>query len=317
MPLKTPSFWRQDGLLATLLSPLSCLYFFGHKLKQAVAAPAYDSSIPVLCVGGIVAGGSGKTPTLHAILDIIHREKIFQNPVILTRGYGGGIKTATCVNLALHSVSDVGDEALLHAARAATIISRHRADGARLAESMGADIILMDDGLQNQSLKKNASILVVNAHQGLGNRKLLPAGPLREPFEDALSKVQLVVIVGDEELSIPPVIQTRAKIAPLNPIDTARTYHAFAGLGDPEKFRRTLIQSGARLSGFTPFADHHAYNANDILSLRQDAGSSTLITTEKDFVRIPTESRHLIETLPIQIVFDDETALLKILRSLQ
>lgn len=276
----------------------------------------YVSLIPVLCIGGVVAGGSGKTPTLHGVLSLIRHNNLFQNPVILTRGYGGDIKTATCVDLTKHSVADVGDEALLHAAKAPTIVSRDRGEGAKLAEQMNADIILMDDGLQNNSLQKTTSILVVNANQRWGNGRLLPAGPLREPLADALGKTALVLMVGQGHLDVDKP-QTNARIVSIKDIDPAKQYHAFAGLGDPDKFQRTLVESGAYVTGFTAFADHHPYSAQDMESLRRAAGSSTLITTEKDFVRIPQDQRHSIETLPVEIVFEDEGAILSILKGIK
>lgn len=303
-------------MTAKLLSPFSCLYLMGHRLKQSLSGNPYKSTIPVICIGGVVAGGSGKTPTLHALLSLIRRDNLFQNPVVLTRGYGGNIKAATCVNLTKHTAIDVGDEALLHAKKALTIVARDRSEGANLAERINADIILMDDGLQNNSLKKTASVLVVNAHQKWGNGKLLPAGPLREPVEDALAKAALIVLIGKGHINSPKP-QTNAHITSLKDIDSTRGYHAFAGIGDPKKFRQTLIEAGAQLTGFTAFSDHHIYTMKDMEILRSSAGSSTLITTEKDFIRIPQDHRHAIETLPIEIIFENEDTVLSLLKGIR
>ena len=195
MPLETPKFWRSKGPIAQLLRPISCLYFMGHKFKSSSAQP-YHSKIHVICIGGVVAGGSGKTPVLHGLLKMIRAHGPYENPVILCRGYRGTLKGPSVVDPDVHTAKDVGDEALLHARYAPTIISPDRAAGAKLAEAMGADAILMDDGLQNNSLHKTFSFLVIDARYGIGNGYMLPAGPLREPLQDALAKCSAIISTG-------------------------------------------------------------------------------------------------------------------------
>lgn len=314
MPRKAPAFWQEDGCAARLLSPLSYLYTIGHKIKWSMSKP-YRASTPVICIGGITAGGSGKTPTLHAFLKLIVDHNLYKRPVILLRGYGGRIKTATLVDPAIHTYEDVGDEALLHAAHAVTIISPNRANGAKLAEKIGADIILMDDGLQNNTLEKTASILVVDDGQGLGNGRVLPAGPLRENLSDVLPRIKAIVQVGTAPIDMSkPVLQ--AAIMPQYSPALGKTYFGFAGIGVPEKFRQTLLAQGLTLSGFVPFPDHHPYNEADIISLKALAGESVIITTEKDFVRIPPGLRDCIETLPIVMTFKDPGLALDLLKGL-
>lgn len=314
MPPKAPAFWSQNGMVAKLLSPLSCLYGMGHALKWRSTKP-YRAHIPVVCVGGITAGGSGKTPTLHALLDIITRHDLYQKPVVLLRGYGGSIKTPTQVNSAIHTLADVGDEALLHAALTTTIIAANRADGAKLAEKIGADIIVMDDGLQNNSLEKTLSLLVIDGDQGLGNGRLLPAGPLREKIETVLPRIAAIVQIGNRDHVVgKPIL--RATIMPRQALGTGTTYFGFAGLGRPEKFRQTLLGQGITLAGFVPFADHHPYNDADIIALKAIAGKNTLITTSKDYVRIPPSLRDGIEVLPVILTFEDEAAVTDQLKAL-
>jgi tetraacyldisaccharide 4'-kinase len=298
MPLKTPRFWQTRGLISYALLPFSAVYRLAHLLKT-VLTTSYKSSVPVICIGGIVAGGSGKTPALHALLSLLQKDGIFQNIVILTRGYGGTLKGPTLVDPARHTHHDVGDEALLHATHAPTIVSARRVQGAQLAQAMGADLILMDDGLQNPRLAKTLSLLVLDGQQGTGNGFLLPAGPLREPLASALSKCKAVINVGNGKID---GFTAHRKIASHHDKDIS--YIAFCGLGYPEKFRDTLVQNGFTLKGFESFADHHPYTEHDIKYLRNLAGDARLITTEKDMVRIPPAYREGIDVLAAPLVFD-------------
>lgn len=314
MPRKAPAFWQEDGIAAKLLCPLSCLYLMGHKIKWSLAKP-YKSPVPVFCIGGITAGGSGKTPTLHAFLDLIQQHNLYKNPVILLRGYGGTVTEPTIVDPSRHNYTDVGDEALLHAARAITIVSPNRAAGAKLAESIAADIILMDDGLQNNTLEKTASVLVIDDGQGLGNGHVLPAGPLRERLSDVLPRITAIVQIGTAPIDADkPILQ--ASILPQFTPTIGYDYFGFSGIGRPEKFRQTLLSQGLALSGFVPFADHHPYTEADIISLKALAGNNILITTEKDFVRIPPSLRDNIQTLPITMTFNNPDQAIALLKGL-
>lgn len=315
MPHKTPAFWADKNLIATVLRPFSCAYLLGHKIKIKLARP-YKSAIPVLCIGGITAGGSGKTPVVHAVTDLIREQGIFENPVILTRGYGGSLKGPTLVDLSVHGAEDVGDEALLHASRAPTIVACNRAQGAMLAEAMDADIIVMDDGFQSNSLEKSLSFLVIDSSQGLGNGYCLPAGPLREPLEEALRRCALVIRTGGESdfpVLEKPVAKTVLHIVSSN--DHGQSYVAFAGLGHPEKFRRTLEEDGFKLARFVPFADHHPYSRADIAALKADG--LPLITTEKDFMRIPADDRNGIDVLKISYSFETPQTVIDHLKGLR
>lgn len=313
MPLKTPQFWRSKNGLAHFLYPLSLLYLFAHKVKEAVAKP-YRSDIPVICVGGVVAGGSGKTPVVHALIKIIRENAITQNPVILTRGYGGKLKGPTLVDLKIHTADDVGDEALLHALHAPTIVSANRASGAKLAQAMDADLIIMDDGLQNSAIHKDVSFLVIDTRQGLGNGYLLPAGPLREPLKDALKKCTAVIQTnGKGDLHLPKTTLTTS-LRVTSHHDKTQNYVAFAGLGNPDKFKMTLQENQFHLAVFKPFADHHPFTAHDIEKLNRDAGGLPIITTQKDYVRIPPSLRNGIEVLEIEQTFDYPAGIISLIK---
>lgn len=309
MPPKTPSFWRDRNAIAASLLPFSGLYLAGHKIKTAFAKP-YRSALPVLCIGGVVVGGSGKTPALHAILKLFHDHKLFERPVILTRGYGGTLKGPTLVDPEYHKFEDAGDEALLHAYYAPTIICADRADGARLAEAMDADIILMDDGLQNGTLEKTMSILVAG---DMGNGFLLPAGPLREPLSDALKKCACVISTGGGINTDKPIFKSKLQI--ISEHDKSIPYYAFAGLGNPKKFKKTLEENGFKLNGFESFADHNPYKSADMERLLQRARGAALITTEKDFVRIPESYRDKIHVLAVAMMIENEDGLLNLLKT--
>ncbi len=312
---KAPSFWKKNGAASALLSPLSCVYYIAHRIKWALTKP-YKAKVPVVCIGGIVAGGSGKTPTIHAVLNLMTFDNLYQKPVVLLRGYGGSYKGPLVVDPQKHTYRDVGDEALLHAAMTTTIISADRAAGAKLAEEIGADLILMDDGLQNNSLVKDFSLLVIDGTQGLGNGKLLPAGPLREPLSDALPRVAAIVQIGEGDMPYKkPIFQAivTAKTIP----DKTKPYFGFAGIGDPYKFKKKLVDLGLKVEGFLPYADHHPYIDADILCLKEMAAHRTLITTAKDYVRIPVSLRDGIEILPIELTFKTPDAVIQMLKALK
>ena len=315
MFLKTPQFWhKKNSLLSILLIPFSWLYRIGHALNMRRQSPPYKASIPVICIGNAIAGGSGKTPSVIALIKIIKDNNIAKNPYILTRGYGAEMTAPTLVDLSKHRFHDVGDEALLLAQHAPTIISPNRAAGAKYAEEQGADLIIMDDGLQNNHVKKTLSFLVIDRQIDFGNNRILPAGPLREPLSTALMKVQAIICIGRPFHSDKDVFE--ASIKPHNIPDTSQDYIAFAGLGYPEKFKNTLLDLKMNLVGWYGFPDHHVYSPQDINNLKQETKNKNvkLITTEKDFVRLSENQKEDILTLPIHLNFknaDDISAFIK------
>lgn len=309
---ETPDFWQHRGLAAYALLPFSWLYNAGYCIKQKLARP-YKSNLPVICVGGIVAGGSGKTPVVHAILKLAREEMGFVNPVILTRGYGGAVQGPSLVDPHAHNYTDVGDEALLHVTQAPTIVSKDRAAGLRLAEAMGADLVIMDDGLQNTSVVKTLSFAVVDAQYKFGNGFMLPAGPLREPVACALSRCDAVILTnGSAVIGDGVTFNTTLGIVSTN--DKTIEYVAFAGLGHPEKFKKTLEANGFNLAAFRAFPDHHPYTPEEIEELLRVSGNSTLITTQKDLTRIPAAFWNDIHVLKIEVSFTDKAAICTLIR---
>ncbi len=305
------------------MTPLSIIYKLGHKLNLSKAI-TNTAPIPVICVGNITAGGSGKTPSIIALHKLIEKHKIYNAPYFLSRGYGGSEKSPR--RISVHDdANETGDEPLLLASHSNTIISARRYDGAMLAYNMGADIVLMDDGFQNQSLYKDLSFIVINGKTGLGNGKMIPAGPLRESVEDALKRANAVIIIGDDESDIKtiipkniPVFKAYIKPSNIDKIDRDAPYIAFAGLAHPQKFHDTLLENNINIASFHEFSDHHKFSPKEIDRLIKEAkdNGSKLITTEKDYMRIPDKYREFIEYFPIELVWKNEADILQLLRGL-
>lgn len=310
--MRQPDFWWRSTpgarIAAAALAPLGFLYGASVAWKRSRSVP-YHSRIPVICIGNLTVGGSGKTPVAIAIATLLQQQGI--SPAFLLRGYGGMPASTTLVDERSHDALSVGDEALLLARVAPTIVSADRAGGAHMAEAIGAQVIIMDDGYQNFSLHKDLSIVVVDGETCFGNGRMIPAGPLREPVEQGLRRADAVVVIGKRCPHLPgfagPMLL--ARLSAPHRLDQ-RPLLAFAGIGRPEKFFATLREAGATLVETHAFADHHVYSNAEVARLRNRAiqANSTLITTEKDLMRLPQERREGIEVLPVRAIFDAETA---------
>lgn len=316
MNFKAPKFWSSKSPVSAALLPFSYLYLVAHKLHQKSKKP-YKASCPVLCVGNAVVGGSGKTPTVLALLDVVKDLGLAKNPYVLTRGYGGTLSGAVQVDHNKHRVSDVGDEALILARKAPVIKSPDRAEGAKLAEKLGADMIIMDDGLQNPGLHKDIKVLVVDSTFGFGNERLLPAGPLRSPLRHTLETVDLLLTIGKRTDNVS--MFSLDEQAPMlwayldtdETIDLTKKYIAFAGIGHPEKFKRTLERHGANILSWHEFPDHYTFSTADLETLKTEAQKkgAELITTEKDYMRIPGAYKKYVRPLPVTLVFEEREEL--------
>ncbi len=320
--MRTPEFWYtspdRPGMAAWALTPLGWFYGAGTRLRMAFGRTE-KAAIPVICAGNVVAGGAGKTPVVLSLARrLSDRGRV---PHILTRGHGGREGGPLRVDRARHSFRDVGDEALLLAVVAPTWVSRDRAAGARAAIAQGANVILMDDGLQNPGLAKDLSLLVVDGTTGFGNERLIPSGPLREPIGDALSRVQAVVAVGAGAEQ--PVAHLRARVAPLPllearfvPTEESRSLAghdvvAFAGIGRPERFFHGLEALGCRVRDRHVFPDHHPFTAREIERIRARAQNlhALAVTTAKDAVRLSPEMQAGIDVFSVDLEWADAAAL--------
>jgi len=313
--VKTPEFWARRGLAARILSPLGAVTALAT--ARRLRRRGFLSGIKVICVGNAGAGGAGKTTVALDLLARLEGRK-----VALTRGYGGRLAGPVLVNLQQHQVLDVGDEALLLANVAPTIVSRDRAAGARLALAEGATAIVMDDGLQNPGLEKTLSLLVIDGGFGFGNGFLLPAGPLREKVAQAAARCQAAVLIGADEhgalAALPPELPVlRATLVPeCRESLTRRPVIAFAGIGRPEKFFGSVAALGAEISGAHAFPDHHVYTASDSARLLGEANirGAVLVTTAKDFTRLPAALRAVSLVVGVRLAWEDEAALDKLLK---
>ncbi len=309
--MRAPEFWQRDGGTAQLLAPLGCAYSRMGRLRRRRARPE-KSSAPVICVGNLVAGGAGKTPVVMSLADILTARGA--SPHLLSRGYGGNLKGPVRVDPDRHSAAQIGDEALLLARHAPTWIARDRAAGARAATAGGADIVVMDDGFQNPTLAKDLSLIVIDGGYGFGNRRVMPAGPLRETLDDGCARADAAVLIGDDETGVADRLAGRLPIlqARLAPGETAqslagRDVVAFAGIGRPEKFFRTLTEMGCRLVGAHGLPDHHRFQAHEVGAIIEEAAAAGAIpvTTEKDAVRLPPEARALVQIVEVALVWGD------------
>lgn len=311
--MRAPRFWgSREYVLGRMLSPAGALYGAASGLRQSLGTGATVEA-PVICVGNLVAGGAGKTPVAISIASIL--SDLGRTPHLLSRGYGGRLAGPVRVDPDTHTAADVGDEPLLLAAAAPTWVSRDRPAGARAALVAGADAIVMDDGYQNPGLVKDFSLVVVDAAYGFGNRRVMPAGPLRESLARGLKRADAVVVLGEGEVEgLDDQTVLRARITPDPDAAEAlagKKVLAFAGIGRPEKFFDTLRAIGADVVIERIFPDHFTYSASVIDGLAEEAGRHGLVpvTTTKDAMRLPTRNDRRIASLPVSAIWEDEAAL--------
>jgi tetraacyldisaccharide 4'-kinase len=304
--------------MSLLLSPLAVIY--GAIAARRMQRKGVDAGIPVFCVGNYHVGGAGKTPTVLALVKLLR--DLGETPVVLSRGYGGRLRGPVMVALDRHLAADVGDEPLMLARTVSVAVARERLDGLALAKSQGATVIVMDDGFQNPAITKDASLIVIDGHRGLGNACVFPAGPLRAPLLPQIDRSDALVIVGEGKAADAvaaaiaaqdkPVLtaQIKADEAELSSLRGQRVF-AFAGIGDPDRFFRTLAGNGVEVIRQRAFADHHPFTQSEIEALVSEAKGEALIpvTTEKDLARLavggelPPWAQGIV-AFPVKLEFD-------------
>lgn len=330
MRLEPPAWWYggRIPLAAWGLLPVSILYGKAVQARFMAAAP-YRSSLPIICVGNFTVGGAGKTPVALKLASLLGAQGL--RPSFLTRGFGGREKGPHVVKDG-DTATQVGDEAILLAKVADTVVSKNRPDGAKLLEKLETDAVIMDDGFQNPSLEKDFSLIVVDGGAGIGSGRVFPLGPLRGPLAFQAQKADAILVLGTGEAKQrfgaqfmgKPVFYAEA--APVSPPEFKGPQIAFCGIGRPSKFYETLEQVGVEIVKFMSFPDHHPYSEKDAFNLLSEAekAGAGLVTTEKDYARLQGRGAAFallaaaVVPLPISIRFhgDDETKLMSLIRSI-
>lgn len=322
--MREPAFWwRKAGLCSALLAPLGAGY--GAIAQARMNRSGMRPGVPIICVGNFTLGGTGKTPTAIALAAML--QEAGRKPFFLSRGYGGSHAGPKLVDAQADTAAEVGDEPLLLTHVAPAVVARDRVAGARFAQANGADVIVMDDGLQNGALAKDFTLAVVDARRGIGNAQVFPAGPLRAPLAAQLARTDALLVVGDGDGAKDVIAMAGRRNLPifhgrLKPDHTAiadlkgRQTLAFAGIGDPDKFFTTATKAGVNIAQRKVFPDHHRFSAEEAagLLMAADDGGLALITTEKDRARMAGDPAlaalaAAVHVLPVQLVVDEVDAL--------
>ncbi|MDR3512402.1 MAG: tetraacyldisaccharide 4'-kinase [Caulobacteraceae bacterium] len=325
MRLRTPRWWYdrhpKASVTRALLRPAAWAWAAATARRIARAAPA-DPGVPVVCVGNLTMGGSGKTPIVREVRARLAAHGL--QAAVLSRGHGGRLAGPVRVDAAAHLAVDVGDEPLMLAQAGPVWIARDRLAGARAAAQAGVQALVMDDGHQNMSLRKALSLVVVDGETRdgewpFGDGAVFPAGPMREPLTAGLARADAVVLLLPADLPEPdPALvrlfgQTPVLVARLEPLAAPPPgpQLGFAGVGKPWKVERALCAAGCNLVDFVPLPDHAAYDEGVLKQLNDQAEEfgAGLVTTEKDWVRLPPAWRARVAAWPVRARFEDEAAL--------
>lgn len=323
--MKAPAFWfnppSNAGFWARVLHPLSILWRVLSDRRQR-NGKHLRISVPVICVGNINVGGTGKTPTVIKLLNMFNELGVAAH--VISKGYGGSEVGPVCVDEVDHTATDVGDEPLLLAAFGTCWVAKDRAKGAEAAIAAGAEVLILDDGMQNPDLIKDFTIMVVDAGVGFGNERLLPAGPLRQSVSDGMLVADLILSIGPQNAQRDFAKQMRSFAdiphvkGALEPLQTGMLWHdlrafAFAGIGRPEKFFETLRATGANVVGTRSFGDHETLSETLLRRMESEAAQmgAQMVTTEKDAVRLPKGWRHKVITLPVRLELSDDATLIE------
>lgn len=323
--MRAPAFWTirfgRDAapILRLLLLPLGALY--GASVARRIAQTQPEPlPIPVISIGNLTAGGTGKTPVAQTLRTLLGN--LFDGPIgIVSRGYGGSLEGPVAVRPGTHRAEDVGDEPLMLAQGGPVFVGRDRAQAGKLAAQHGMKALILDDGHQNPALAKSLSLVVVDGQTGFGNGYLIPAGPLREKPAIGLARADALILMGpvsDETLEDidgfnGPIFKASLQT---KPVTLEGPVLGFCGIGRPEKFDATLRGLGLNVVDLHPFDDHHRYRPDELARLAADAraAGATLVTTEKDFVRLPPDFAAKVAVVPIEAILADEAAFVAFLR---
>ncbi|MCR5506464.1 MAG: tetraacyldisaccharide 4'-kinase [bacterium] len=315
MKAQTPKYFNTKLGIGILFLPLSAIYWLISNIKRLFSTP-YKSKAKVLCIGNITLGGVGKTPLVIKIIETLLNKGIKVG--VLSRGYGGALSSSVpvLVDGKKHSAIDVGDEVFMiykkFKGRVPVCICTNRANGAMVLEGK-VDMIIMDDGLQNYTLAKDKSVLVFDGMQTVGNGFIFPAGPLREGIKSGVKKANAIVIMRkinrlfEKKLSKYnlPIFYAKTVAKDLKKF-AGKEVIAFAGIGNPQKFYDTLIGEKIKIKRSFEFPDHHTYSDEDFEKIIKSAGKLPILTTTKDYVKIPPKYQKKIIPVEIDLSIDRE-----------
>ena len=296
--------WKSKNFLNLLLFPFSILYYLCFIIYK-ISNKEKKCNIPVLCVGNITLGGAGKTPTVIEMRQIL--TKNFKKIFVLTRGYKGTAKGPLIVSKD-HSFHEVGEESLLHSYFGLTCVSKNKFLGAKFCEAQGANLIIMDDGLQSIDIKKDCKVLVIDSEYGFGNKNIFPSGPLRETISSGIKNCDLILIIGNNSNILKKNMIPKQKVFMAKKeisIESCKNKNlfVFSALGNNTNFHNSLLHSGFTIKRIKSFSDHYIFKKNDILSILNLAKKEnlTVVCTKKDYIKVPEEFKNKITPVNLNL----------------
>ena len=309
---KIPSFWKKKSIISFFLLPFSSFYYLGY-LTYRLSKKEVEIGKPVLCVGNLVIGGAGKTPLVIRIRQLLSRDysKIF----VLTRGYLGKNKGPLIVKKTMH-FQDVGDESLIHANFGPTCVSKNKVEGAKLCKKNGADLIILDDGLQSINVKKKMSLLVIDSFYGTKNRFIFPSGPLRQPTKDALELCDAIIILDKNftkkkyEFVSHKNIYTGYRELKFSKNIKSKVI-AFSALGNNQNFYESLLDHKIKVDEFISFPDHHKFSIIEIRNIIEKSKKKKLsvVCTRKDYIKVPDQFKKKICVADLNVKINNSETL--------
>ena len=313
-----PKFWSKNGVLSYLLLPFSWIYILLGKVRKIFVKPVKLNSI-VICVGNMSVGGTGKTQIVLWLAELLTKKG--DNFLVVTKGYGSSLKGAKIVEKT-DLASEVGDESVLLSLYAPVLAAKNIKVALPIIAKLKPDIVIFDDGLQNPGFVKDLNVLVIDANRSVGNKKIFPAGPLRETVKSALDKSDIIAMVGNDLCQDFALINNimssnkpffKAKIKLKQQLDLSKKYYAFTAIGNPDRFYELLKNQGAILGGVQSFPDHHNYTKLEIEALQIIAKENKycLITTKKDYVKIVKNNQIICADIVLDI--DNEQKLFSLI----
>ena len=311
--LTYPKFWNKRNWLSFITTPISYIYLFLGFIRNKIVRKV-SLTQKVICIGNITLGGGGKSQIVAWLAQLLSRKKI--SFVIITKAYKSNLKHAKLVE-STDEAKEVGDESIMLREYGCVIAAKRIKYALPLINQINPKIVILDDGMQNPFIKKDLQILAIDSLNGLGNNMIFPSGPLREKLSTGLIKSDLIFMIGNDKCKDSNLLKNinlsrkpyfKASITLREDLDKNIEYIAFAGIANPEKFYSLLSQNNFKLKQCISFGDHHHYSSNEITQLLElgKLNGCSLITTEKDYVKIHSTYKDSIICAKVTLEFDNE-----------